>query len=235
MSGEALVPRLRAALVSLFPELCDAVLDASILGRARRRGLVEISVRTPRDWAGGRHRVVDDRPYGGGPGMVLAAPPVAACLDALQVQMPRARLLMTSPQGRRLDQDRLRELSRESQLIILCGHYEGFDERIVQLYRPEEFSLGDYVLSGGELPALTLLDGLVRLLPGVLGNEASAVDDSFGDDGLLDHPCYTKPRVFRELQVPPVLCSGDHEAIAAWRREQRLQRTQARRPDLEQP
>jgi tRNA (guanine37-N1)-methyltransferase len=237
MSGELLpqeaLPRLDCSLVTLFPEMCEAVIGASIVGRATRRGLLRIRCVNPRFWAGGRHKVVDDRPFGGGPGMVIAAPPVAACLDAQLARLPRARLLMTSPQGRRLDQAWLRELSQEQQLIVLCGHYEGIDERISRIYQPEEFSVGDYVLSGGELPALTLIDGLTRLLPGALGNDESALADSFNpDDGLLDHPCYTKPREFRGLEVPEVLCGGDHAAIAAWRAEQRRLRTVERRPEL---
>jgi tRNA (guanine37-N1)-methyltransferase len=222
------------AVVSLFPELIQEHCTASIVGRAQRRGLVDIQARTPRDFVGGRHRTVDDRPFGGGPGMVLAAPPIATCLDGIQSDIGNHRLLLTSPQGRRLDQAWLQELSQEPALCILCGHYEGIDERIVQLYQPEEFSVGDYVLSGGELPALTLIDGLVRLLPGALGHHQSAAADSFTDNEL-DHPCYTKPREFRGLQVPDVLCSGDHGKIEAWRALQRQARTRQRRPDLEHP
>lgn len=222
---------MRLDLITLFPELISGFLDGSIIGRARRRRLVDIQLVDPRAWAGGRHRVLDDRPYGGGPGMVLAAPPIAACLDSVLVP-GRSRLLMTSPQGRRLDQAWVRELAAAEHLVVLCGHYEGIDERIVALYRPEEFSVGDLVLSGGEPAAAVLVDALVRLQPGALGDADSAAQDSFGDDGLLDHPCWTRPPEFRGLTVPDVLLSGDHAAIAAWRQAERKRRTRERRPDL---
>lgn len=228
----ATIPVMRIDIVSLFPDALATPLESSIIGRARRRGLLSLDLVDPRRWAGGRFRVVDDRPYGGGPGMVLSAPPVADCLDYLLDGSRRPRLLMTSPQGRRLDQPYLESLAQEEHLVVLCGHYEGIDERIVQLYQPEEFSLGDFVLSGGEPAALVLVDGVTRLLPGALGDAASATEDSFSGDGLLDHPCYTKPREFRDLAVPEVLLSGDHAAIEAWRQAQREQRTAARRPDL---
>ncbi len=218
-------------LVSLFPEALAGYLASSIVGRARRRGLLTVDLIDPRWYAGGRYRVVDARPYGGGPGMVLAPEPLGRCLDALVGRAPRSRLLVTSPQGRRLDAAWAGELAREQRLIVLCGHYEGIDERVLEHYQPEEFSIGDVVLSGGEPAALVLVDAIARLVPGVLGDERSAVEDSFAD-GLLDHPCYTKPRVWRGREVPPVLCSGDHAAIAAWRREQRQRRTHERRPDL---
>jgi tRNA (guanine37-N1)-methyltransferase len=212
-------------LVTLFPETCEAYLDASIVGRARRRGLVEIAAVDPRAWAGGRHRKVDDRPFGGGPGMVLMAPPIAGCLDHLLTQSARPRLLMTSPQGRKLDQGRVRALAQDEHLIVLCGHYEGIDERIVELYRPELFSIGDLVISGGELAALVLVDAVTRLQPGALGNAESAVADSFTAGDEIDHPSYTRPREFRDLVVPEALMSGDHAAIARWRADERAQRT----------
>jgi tRNA (guanine37-N1)-methyltransferase len=220
-------------LVTLFPAECAAWCRGSIVGRAWRRGLVRVECTDPRAWAGGRHRVVDDRPCGGGPGMVLAAPPLAGCIDALRDRAGgRGRLLLPTPQGPPLRQERLAGWSREPHLVIVCGHYEGIDERIVELYQPEEFSLGDYVLSGGELAALVVVEALVRLLPGALGDEESAVGDSFTGDGLLDHPCYTRPREFRGRSVPEVLLGGDHVAIAAWREARRVERTRARRPDL---
>ena len=163
--------------------------------------------------------------------MVLAAPPLAACLDSVLIS-GRSRLLLTSPQGRRLDQAWVRELATVEHLVVLCGHYEGIDERIVELYKPEEFSVGDLVLSGGEPAAAVLIDALVRLQPGALGDADSAVQDSFGADGLLDHPCWTRPLEFRGLKVPEVLQSGDHAAIAAWRQAERERRTRVRRPDL---
>ena len=219
-------------IVTLFPESVMVPLNHSIVGRAQRRGLVSIDAFDPRQWAGGRFRVVDERPYGGGPGMVLTAPPMAGCLDYMLTRSQRPRMLVTSPQGRRVDQGFVSELAQEEHVVVVCGHYEGIDERIFQLYHLEEFSLGDFVLSGGEPAAVALADGITRLLPGVLGDADSAVEDSFSGDGLLDHPCYAKPREFRGLEVPEVLCSGDHAAIDAWRSEQRHQRTQDRRPDL---
>lgn len=218
-------------VVSLFPDSIRNGTSHSIVGRAKRRGQVSIDAVDPRSWAGGRHRVVDGRPAGGGPGMVMAVPPIAAAVDHCRSRGPGSRLLMTSPQGRRLDQAWLQDLSTESHLIVVCGHYEGIDERFADLYQPEEFSIGDLVLSGGELAALVLVDGIVRLLPGVLGDASSAVDDSF-TEGELDHPAYTKPREFRGLRIPDVLQGGDHKAIDAWRAEQRRKRTQERRPDL---
>jgi tRNA (guanine37-N1)-methyltransferase len=227
---------MRVDIVTLFPPACQAYLDASIVGRARRRGLIDINLVDPRQWAGGRHRQVDDRPYGGGPGMVLMAPPIAACLDHLLAESPRAlgepRLLMTSPQGRKLDQPWVRELSTTPHLIVLCGHYEGIDERIVELYKPELFSIGDLVISGGELAALVLADAVTRLRPGALGNEQSAIQESFapasGEQPVFDHPCYAQPREFRGLSVPEALLSGDHARIARWREDERRRRASER-------
>lgn len=224
---------LRITILTLFPDALRAFCDASIVGRARRAGLLAIDLVDPREWTTDRHRTIDDRPYGGGPGMVLMAPPLARCLDDVLAERPGARLLLTSPQGRRLDQPLARELSDEREVVILCGHYEGIDERLIELYRPEEVSVGDVVLSGGESAALVIVDAVTRLLPGALGHDQSAHHDSFaGDHGLLDHPCYTRPPEFRGLRVPGVLLSGDHAAIERWRAEQRLQRTRERRPDL---
>ena len=220
---------MRIDVITIFPEACSGYLDASIIGRARRRGLVEINLVDPRAWAGGRHRKVDDRPFGGGPGMVLMAPPLAGCLDYLMTQSPKARLLITSPQGRRLDQPAVRGLAGEQQLIILCGHYEGIDERIIELYHPQAFSIGELVISGGELAALVLVDAVVRLCPGALGNAQSALEESFSSGDELDHPCYTRPREFGDLVVPEVLMSGDHQAIEAWRKQLRQARSGERR------
>lgn len=220
-------------IITLFPEACHSFLQSSIVGRAQRRGLIKIDVHDPRHWAGGRHRIVDDRPYGGGPGMVLKAAPIAACLDSILDQEQAPTLLMTSPQGRRFDQQWAEALASDQHLVIICGHYEGIDERIAEIYKPQEFSIGDVVLSGGELAAMILTDAVTRLIPGVLGHPESANEDSFsGADAKLDHPCYTKPPEFRGLKVPDVLMSGDHAAIDAWRQQQRLLRTQERRPDL---
>jgi tRNA (guanine37-N1)-methyltransferase len=211
----------RVDVVTLFPDLIASGCDHSIVGRARRRGIVDLAIHDPRSFAGGRHRVVDDRPFGGGPGMVLMAPPIAACLDRVLARDPRPRLLITDPQGRRLDQGFVRELAAEPHLAILCGHYEGIDRRIQDLYRPEGVSIGDYVLSGGEPAALVVIDAIVRLLPGALNDPESAVQDSFAADGSLDHPCYTRPRSFRGIEVPEALVAGDHRGIAAWRRNTR--------------
>jgi tRNA (guanine37-N1)-methyltransferase len=212
-------------LITIFPESCAAYLDASIVGRARRRGLISIDAVDPRAWAGGRHRKVDDRPFGGGPGMVLMGPPLAACLDHLMAQSERPHVMMTSPQGKKLQQTRVRELAKESHIIVLCGHYEGIDDRMVELYHPELFSIGDYVLSGGELAGLVLADAVTRLIPGALGNGESAVAESFTDGDEFDHPCYTRPREFRDLEIPEVLMNGDHAAIAAWRAAERQRRS----------
>jgi len=213
-------------IVTIHPESCQSYLEASIIGRARRRGVVRIETVDPRAWAGGRHRQVDDRPFGGGPGMVLMAPPIAGCLDHLATTSPRQRLLMTSPQGRRLDQPWIRELAQEPHLIIVCGHYEGIDERIQELYHPELLSIGDLVISGGELAALVLADAVTRLQPEALGNALSARQDSFEDAGeRFDHPCYAPPREFRGLEVPEALLSGDHARIARWRQQERERRS----------
>ena len=216
-------------VVTLFPELCRPALAASIVGRARRRGLVQVDTVDPRRWAGGRFRKADDRPFGGGPGMVLMAPPLAGAIDHLQARHPGARLLVTSPQGRRLDQPWVRELAGERSLIVLCGHYEGIDERVMELYRPEPFSVGDFVLSGGELAALVLVDAVTRLQPGVLGDERSAVEDSFSAGDEVDHPCFTRPREFRGLAVPQALVAGDHAGIERWRKARRNEATAKRR------
>jgi tRNA (guanine37-N1)-methyltransferase len=215
----------RVDVVTIFPDALASYLDSSIVGRARRRGLIDVRTVDPRAWAGGRHRIVDDRPYGGGPGMVLAAPPIAGCLDHLRAASRSPRLLLTAPHGRKLDQPWVAELARESHLIVVCGHYEGVDERLLDLYPFELLSVGDLVLSGGELAALMLIDAVTRLQPGALGNEVSAVSESFVAGGEIDHPCYTRPREFRGLSVPEVLVSGDHAAIERWRAERRRERT----------
>ena len=213
---------LRVDVLTLFPGLLDGFLNESILKRAIDRGFVEVHRWDIRDWAEGKHHQVDDRPFGGGPGMVLMAPPVVAAVEAVQAMTDHpGRLIALSPQGRRLDQEWVRELAGESRLVLLCGRYEGFDERILEVLRPESLSIGDYVLSGGEVPAMVVIDAVMRLVPGVLGDAASAVDESFGPDGGLEYPHYTRPREFRELTVPDTLLSGDHHAIDRWRREHR--------------
>lgn len=222
---------MRIDIVTIFPEALTP-LQVSILGRARAGGLVEISVVDLRDFTSDRHRQVDDLAYGGGPGMVMKPEPFFAAVEALTpLEGPRPRVLLTSPQGRRFDQRFAAELSHEPHLIVLCGRYEGVDERVIEGLGVEEVSIGDYVLTGGEIAAMVIVDATVRLIPGVVGDAASVVAESFVE-GLLDHPHYTRPAEFRGLRVPEVLLSGHHEAIRRWRRREQLRRTLSRRPDL---
>jgi tRNA (guanine37-N1)-methyltransferase len=212
----------RIDVLTLFPPLFDGYLSQSILSRAIEKGLVQIERFDIRSWADGKHKQVDDRPFGGGPGMVLMAPAVVAATEAVRASaQPAGRLVMLSPQGRRLDQEYVGELANEPRLILLCGRYEGFDERIIEVLQPELLSVGDYILSGGEVAAMVLIDAVVRLYPGVLGDERSSIDESFGPDGGLEYPQYTRPRIYRGLAVPEILLSGDHAAIARWRLEHR--------------
>jgi tRNA (guanine37-N1)-methyltransferase len=221
----------RVDIVSIFPDAL-APLEVSILGRARAKGVIEVVVWDLRDFTTDRHRQVDDVPYGGGPGMVMKPEPFFAAVEAITRYAPgRQRILLTSPQGRRFDQGFAEELAREARLLILCGHYEGIDERVVTGLGAEEVSIGDYVLTGGELPAMVIVDAVARLVPGVVGDAASVEADSFSG-GLLDYPHYTRPAEFRGLGVPAVLLSGHHEQIRRWRRREQLRRTLHRRPDL---
>ncbi len=218
-------PPIRFDLLTLFPGLFDGFLNESILKHAIARGLVAVHRWDIRDWAEGRHKQVDDRPFGGGPGMVLMAPPVVAAVEAVQAKGERpGRLIALSPRGRRLDQAFVRNLAAEPRLTLLCGRYEGFDERIFDVLQPEPVSIGDYVLSGGEVPAMVIVDAVMRLVPGVLGDDQSAVDESFGPEGGLEYPQYTRPREFRGQAVPEILLSGDHAAITRWRRSMRQDR-----------
>jgi len=213
---------LRFDVLTLFPGLFDGFLGESILKRAIAKGLVEVHRHDIRDWAGGKHQQVDDRPFGGGPGMVLMAPPVVAAVEGVRPMAEGAgRLIAMTPRGRTFDQPWADELSRESRIVLLCGRYEGFDERIFDVLRPESLSIGNYVLSGGEVAAMVVIDSVMRLVPGVLGDAESAIDESFGPDGGLEYPHYTRPREFRGLPVPEILLNGDHAAIARWRREHR--------------
>lgn len=212
----------RIDVLTLFPPLFDGYLSQSILFRAIEQSLVEIERWDIRSHAAGKHKQVDDRPFGGGPGMVLMAPPVVAAVEAVRAAaLEPGRLVMLSPQGRRFDQAHAAALAQEKRLILLCGRYEGFDERICEILEPELLSVGDFILSGGEVAAMVVIDAVVRLIPGVLGDERSAIDESFGPDGGLEYPQYTRPRVYRGRAVPDVLLGGDHAAIARWRREHR--------------
>jgi tRNA (guanine37-N1)-methyltransferase len=215
-------PPHRIDVLTLFPAIFDGFLSQSIVRRAIDKGLVQIERWDIRSWAEGKHKPVDDRPFGGGPGMVLMAPPAVTAVEAVTaLAEPPGRLIALSPQGRRLDQQWVRKLACEGRLILLCGRYEGFDERIIEILRPELLSVGDFILSGGEVAAMVVLDSVVRLIPGVLGDAQSVVDESFGPDGGLEYPQYTRPRVYRDRAVPEVLLSGDHAAIARWRRAHR--------------
>ena len=216
-------------IVTLFPGMFSGPLQASIPAKAQAKGIVQVRIVNLRDYASGRHRVTDDYSFGGGGGMVLKPEPLFACVEALRG--PGSRVILLDPQGRRFTQAVARQLARESHLILLCGRYEGVDERVRQQLVDEEISIGDYVLTGGELPALVVVDAVIRLLPGVLGDEAAPDHDSF-TGGLLEHPQYTRPEEFRGLRVPEVLLSGDHPRIARWRRVMALWRTFERRPDL---
>jgi tRNA (guanine37-N1)-methyltransferase len=219
-------------LVTIFPAMVESALAAGVVGRARERGLVDVTVRDLRDYTEDRHRVVDDIPYGGGPGMVMKPEPFFRAVEAIVAErgQPSAVVLAT-PQGRPLTHAKALRLSRMDRIVVLCGRYEGVDERVAEALVTEEVSIGDYVLTGGELAALVIVDAVVRLVPGVVGDGASVVEDSFVR-GLLDHPHYTRPSVFRGMTVPDVLLSGHHAAIETWRRRERVKRTVERRPDL---
>jgi tRNA (guanine37-N1)-methyltransferase len=219
-------------VVTLFPEMIRSALDFGVTGRAVERGLVELATWNPRDYTSDRHRTVDDRPYGGGPGMVMKPEPLSAAIrDAREWSGPGSRVVYLSPQGRRLDQELAAELATRRGVILVAGRYEGVDERVLETLVEEEISIGDYVLSGGELAALVVIDAVTRLLPGVLGDAASAQADSFSS-GLLDYPHFTRPEEFEGRTVPSVLLGGNHEAIRRWRLKEALGRTWQRRPEL---
>lgn len=221
---------MRFDILTLFPAMLEGPLSASILGKAIEKGLITVQQHNLRDWAKGKHQVTDDTPYGGGDGMVMKVDPVAAALAELKEKNPESRVLLMSPQGKTFQQADAERLSQESGLIFVCGRYEGYDERIRALV-DEEISLGDFVLTGGELAAATIIDATARLVPGVLGAAGSALGDSFSD-GLLEYPQYTRPAEFNGVGVPDVLTSGNHQLIATWRRHQQLRRTLERRPEL---
>jgi len=223
---------MKLGVVSLFPQMFDAITQYGVTGRAVTQGKLSLDYWTPRDFTTDKHQTVDDRPYGGGPGMVMKVEPLQQAIRAAKQQLgEQTKVAYMSPQGRKLDQQGLQELATRETMIFVAGRYEGIDERLIDEEIDEEWSIGDYVLSGGELAAMTIIDGMARLLPGVLGDEESAQQDSFME-GLLDHPHYTRPEQFADQQVPKVLLSGDHEAIRKWRLKQALGRTWLRRSDL---
>ncbi|TSB46387.1 tRNA (guanosine(37)-N1)-methyltransferase TrmD [Alkalicoccobacillus porphyridii] len=222
---------MRIDVLSLFPEMFEGVFGSSILKSAADRGLISFHVTNFRDYAENKHHRVDDYPYGGGAGMVLAPQPIFDAVDAVKQSGVKPRVIMLCPQGEPYTQKKAEELAKEEQLILLCGHYEGFDERIRESIVTDEISLGDYVLTGGELGAMVIADSVTRLLPSVLGNDESALTDSFST-GMLEHPQYTRPSSFRGMDVPDVLLSGHHQRIKEWRAKQSLERTWKRRPEL---
>ncbi|MCK4298322.1 MAG: tRNA (guanosine(37)-N1)-methyltransferase TrmD [Planctomycetes bacterium] len=228
---------MRIDCITLFPEMFEPWLGTSIMRIAREKGLVDVVLVNLRDFAEDRRGTVDDRPFGGGPGMVLKPEPVVRAVESMRAEEregSETRLILLTPQGEPFNQEVARELATRSRLVLVAGHYEGFDERVRLILRPRELSIGDYVLSGGELPAMVVIEAVVRLIPGVLGDERSAEEESFeaGLDGLLEYPQYTRPREFRGYGVPEVLLKGDHGEIARWRRDQARRRTDERRQDL---
>jgi tRNA (guanine37-N1)-methyltransferase len=225
---------MRFDVLTLFPEMFSGYLGQSLLGKAIERGCLDVHVHDMRNWSTDPHHKVDDRPYGGGPGMVLQVGPVVECVEAVsQLADEPAQVVLLTPQGKPLNQVVVEELSEVPRLILICGRYEGFDQRIIDILQPTELSIGDYILNGGEVAAMVLVDAVMRLIPGVLGDESSSVDDSFSSGNrLLEFPQYTRPRDYRGHGVPEVLLSGDHGAIADWRSSQSVDRTRQRRSDL---
>jgi len=224
---------MRFDVLTLFPRLFDSYLDQSLLKKAIDAGLVDVNLWDFRDWTTDKHRSVDDKPFGGGPGMLIACEPVYQCVEHVQAQAEEpGQLIMLTPQGRKLDQNLVEELAEKPRLIMLCGRYEGFDDRIRQGLQPLEISAGDFICNGGEVPAMMVIDTVIRLIPGVLGDETSHKYDSFSQSGLLEYPQFTRPREFRGMEVPDVLLSGDHGKIEQWRHEQSLLRTRELRSDL---
>ncbi len=217
---------LRFDVLTLFPALFESYLGQSLLDDAIRAGLVEVHRWNIRDWTQDKHQRVDDRPFGGGPGMVLMAQPVVDAVEAVRAKAESpGSLVMLTPAGERLTQRVVEQLAKEPRILLLCGRYEGFDDRIRQVLKPREISVGDFVCNGGEVPAMVVIDSVIRLVPGVLGDEASAADESHSEDGRIEYPQYTRPRAFRGLDVPEVLLSGNHGAVAKWRAEQSAKRS----------
>jgi tRNA (guanine37-N1)-methyltransferase len=226
---------MRFDVLTLFPEIFQGYLTQSLLKLALQNGLVEIHLWNIRDWATGKHKSVDDRPFGGGPGMVIMPDPVFAAVEAVQPLAPEpGNLVLLTPAGQRLTQSLVRELAGLKRLLLLCGRYEGFDERVRLGLRPREVSIGDFICNGGEVPAMVLIDTVIRYVPGVLGDPDSVTEESHSDPGRLEYPQYTRPRVFRDMAVPDILLSGNHQAIAAWRREQSEARSRSRPEALKQ-
>lgn len=225
---------MRIDVITLFPELFQGFLSESLLGKAIDRGLVQIVLHNLRDWSKGKHHQVDDRPYGGGPGMVLMVEPLVECVEAVRAADPLdSHLIFLTPQGRTYHQTIAEEFSQKNRLILVCGRYEGFDQRAIELLKPDEVSLGDFVLNGGETAAMVVIDSVCRLVPGVLGDDASSHHDSFSTGNrLLEYPQYTRPPEFRGLGIPDVLLSGNHQAIEAWRKQKSLEVTRSKRADL---
>lgn len=225
---------MRFDVVTLFPGIFESYVRQSLLEDAIQAGRVEVHTWNPRDWTENKHNRVDDRPFGGGPGMVLAPQPIVDCVEAVRAKAERpGSLVMLTPAGERLTQRRVEQLATEPRLILLCGRYEGFDDRIRQVLNPLELSVGDFVCNGGEVPAMVVIDSVIRLVPGVLGDGASAADESHSEDGRLEYPQFTRPRVYRGLEVPEVLLSGNHQAVAKWRAEQSAARSRRRNEQTE--
>lgn len=225
---------MRFDVLTLFPEIFQGYLTQSILKLAIQRGLVSIHLWNIRDWARGKHKSVDDRPFGGGPGMVIMPEPVYDAVEAIQKETPEpALLVMLTPAGERLTQEVVKELAQHPRLLLLCGRYEGFDERIRIGLKPREISIGDFVCNGGEVPAMVVIDTVVRYVPGVLGDAESVTEESHSDPGRIEYPQYTRPRVFRDMAVPEILLSGDHQAVARWRQEQSERRSEQRSGDAD--
>ena len=225
---------MRFDILTLFPDMFPGYMSQSILNKSIQRGLVEIHVHNMRDWAKGRHNKIDDTPYGGGPGMVLMVEPVVNCVRDVQKMAPeKGTVIMLTPQGERLSQPLVEELAIEKRMILLCGRYEGFDQRVIDILEPREISIGDYILNGGEVASMVLVDSLVRMVPGVLGDELSSFDDSFSrGNRMLEYPQYTRPKEFESHEVPDILLSGNHGEIENWRNAKSLEKTKLKRSDL---
>lgn len=226
--------KIRFDIITLFPQIFPGYLGESLLAKAIDRGQVEVHTHNLRDWSTDKHHKVDAPPYGGGPGMLIQVQPVVDCVEAVRglVAEDPGQLIVMSPQGEMLKQSLVSELSESSRLILLCGRYEGFDQRVIDILKPREISLGDFILNGGEVAAMAIIDASIRMIPGVLGDERSSLEDSFTDEALLEFPQYTRPREYRGYAVPDILLSGNHQQIAAWRAEQRRKLTADRRGDL---